>query len=272
MTPNGPVTEQFDAPYGEEAALERRITAPATAAPAPPPDRAYASNRYCFEAGVRSGEIAHVRNGDGEVVFTYRGFATIVPIVAALVAAIVLIAGAAAALFLMFEHRPGSAIVSALLAVIFSGLIAALVPRARVTLSDGEKLSLIIEQESRVAFPRTRFAVKTADGGTIAHLRRNLLSRFARNAWSIDSPADQRGSAFAIEESFWRAIVRKFIGKFDRTREANIRIYHQGVASGVIVRRPDASGEADYLDLAPNASLDRRVAVALATLVFGAEP
>jgi hypothetical protein len=253
-------------------ALERRITAPSAAPPATPPDRAFSTNRYRFEPGVRTGETAHIRNGDGQVIFTYRGFATVVPIVAALVAGIVLVAGAAAAIFLLVEGRPFSAVASAVLAVVFSAVIAALVPRMQITIADGEKTSLVIEQESRVAFPRTRFAVKTADGVTIARLRRNLFSRFARNRWSIDSPASERASAYAIEESFWRAIVRKFVGKFDRTREANIRIYHQGVASAVIVRRPDASAEADYLDLAQNATLDRRVAVALATLVFGAEP
>lgn len=215
---------------------------------------------------------AHIRNGDGQVLLTYRGFASIVTIVAALVAGIVLIAGVAATLFLFAEHHPGAAILALVLSFGFSSFIAALVPRTRVTLYEDETPALLITQQSRVAFPRTSYAVKSADGTTIAILGRNILSRAGRNSWSIDSPADQRGSAFAIEESFWRAIVRKFAGKFNRTQEANIRIYHQGVSSGVIVRRPDQTGEADYLDLASNATIDRRVAVALATLVFGAEP
>lgn len=183
-----------------------------------------------------------------------------------------IVAGVAAMLFLIAEHRGAAAFVSLLLAFGFSGFIAALVPRTRVTLYNGETPALFIMQQSRAAFPRTTYAVRTSEGTTIAMLRRSMLSRLARNSWTIDAPPDQRGSGYAIEESLRRAIVRKFIGKFDRKREANMQIFHQGVSSGLIVRRPDESGEADYLDLAANGTLDRRVAVALATLVFGAEP
>jgi hypothetical protein len=255
--------------------LARRITSPATPATPPTPqmnDRLFSSTRFRFQSGVRAGETVNIRNSDGQVVLTYRGFASVVTIVAALVAGIVLIAGTAAALFLLAEHRPGAAIIAVVLSLAFSAMIAALVPQTRVTLFDGEKPALSIVQQSRVAFPRTTYAVRTPDGATIALLGRSMFSRFGRNSWSIDSPADQRGSAFAVEESLWRAMVRKFAGKFNRTREANIRIYHQGIASGVIVRRPDQTGDADYLDLTANGSLDRRAAVALATLVFGAEP
>lgn len=235
-------------------------------------ERAFNSTRFCFQSGVRAGEPATITNGDGDVLLTYRGFASIVTIVAALVAGIVMITGIAATIFLFAESRPAAAILAAILAIGFSAFIAALVPRTNVTLYAADAPALLISQHSRAAFPSTSFTVKTADGTTIALLRRNILSRLARNSWSIDAPVDQRGTAFAVEESFWRAIVRKFIGKFNRTREANLRIYHNGVASGVIVRRPDHTGEADYLDLAANATLDRRVAVALATLVFGLEP
>lgn len=206
------------------------------------------------------------------MLLTYRGFASIVTIVAALVAGIVLITGIAAAVFLLAEHRIPAAVAVILLGAGFSGFIATLVPRTRVTLYEGDQPALVVAQRSRVAFPTASYAIRTSDGDTIAIIGRNILSRLGRNTWSIDSPADQRGSAFAIEESFWRALVRKFAGKFKKSREANIRIFHQGVAAGVIVRRPDQTGEADYLDLSANGTLDHRVAVALATLVFGAEP
>lgn len=252
--------------------LQRRVTAPAGRTPSAH-DRPFTSTRFKFDSGVRSGETASIRNGDGQVVLTHRGFASAITIVAALVAGIVIVAGIAAALFLVAERRPGTAVISIGLSIAFSTMIAALVPRTRVTLyDDANNPALVIDQHSRVAFPRTTYAIKTPDGATIALLGRSVLSRLGRNSWSIDSPADQRGSAFAVEESFWRAVVRKAIGKFDRSREANLRIYHQGVSSGVIVRRPDQTGEANYLDLSASATLDRRVAVALATLVFGAEP
>ncbi len=193
-------------------------------------------------------------------------------IVAALVAGIVLVAGIGAAVFVLAEHRTGAAITAIILSAGFAGFIAALVPRTRVTLFAGDQPALLVHQQSRFAFPTTSFAIGTPEGETIAVIGRGILSRLGRNRWSIDWPADQHGSAFAIEESFWRAVVRKFIGKFKRSREANIRIFHRGLAAGVIVRRPDQTGEADYLDLSANGSLDHRVAVALATLVFGAEP
>lgn len=235
-------------------------------------DRTFSSTRYRFQTGVHAGETAEIRNGDRQVVLTYRGFATVVNIVAGLVAGIVMVAGIAAALFLLNEHRPVAAGAAAVLSVTFSFIIAALVPETRVMLYEGAIPVLQIVQTSRSAFPATRFAVQTPDGRTIGVLRRSMFSRLARNSWSIDAPPDQRGAGFAVEESFGRALVRKFAGKFSSAREANIRIYDHGIASGLIVRRPDASGETDYLDLPASGTLDRRVAVALATLVFGAEP
>ena len=267
-----PPTDEFDAD-----AIERRITAPSMSSPTMPApaagqSRAFNSTRFCFRSGVRNGEVAQITSGDGETLLTYRGFASVVPIVAALVAGIVMVAGIAATVFLIAEERPGWGLLCALLAIGFSGFIAMLVPQTAVTLYNDDQPALVVAQHSRVAFPRVVYAVNTPDGATIARLRRNIFSRLGRNTWSIDVPADQRGSAFASEESFSRAIVRKFVGKFNRKHEANMRIYHNGVASGVIVRRPDQTGDADYLDMADSATLDRRVAVALATLVFGLEP
>ncbi len=263
MTADGPETEPLD------DAIGRRDTAPASG---PAPDRTFASTRYQFDTGVRAGETATIRDANNEVVLSYRGFATIINIVAALVAGLVMVAGLAATLFLINEHQGGRAAAALLLSILFSLVIAALVPPIRVTIYQGAIPVLHVIQTSRAAFPSMKFSVQTSDFTTIAHLRRSMVSRLARNTWSIDAPADQHGSGFAVEESFWRALVRKVAGKFSRAREANIRIYHQGLAAGLIVRRSDASGDADYLDLAANSTLDRRVAVALATLVFGAEP
>ena len=44
------------------------------------------------------------------------------------------------------------------------------------------------------------------------------------------------------------------------------------VDGGTVIRRPDASGHADVLQMNPSTSLDKRVAVALAVLVLGSEP
>ena len=63
---------------------------------------------------------------------------------------------------------------------------------------------------------------------------------------------------------------RKFAGKFSPRYETNIRITYLDKGTGWIVRRPDSNGEVDVLDIAGD--IDRRLAVALATLILGSEP
>lgn len=233
---------------------------------------AFAASRYQFAPGVRAGEIAAVTDGDGQTLLTYRSFASVVGIVASLVITIVLVAGAAATALLLFDDRTGGAMASALLAVAFAALIAGLVPRTRVTLYGSADPVLRIVQRSRLSFPATTWAVRTPDGTTLATIRKGALSRLATNRWTIATPPDQRGTAYAAEESFGRAVLRKLLGKFKRKFEANMRVIHNGVPAAVIVRRPDERGQADYLEITTGSELDARVAVALATLVFGLEP
>jgi hypothetical protein len=141
-----------------------------------------------------------------------------------------------------------------------------------VTLYDGSKPALTIGERSRFPFPATVYTVKASDGSTLARLERSAISRLGRNRWSIASPPDQRSVAFAVEESFARALKRKLLGKFRRSFESNFVIVNHGTHAGAIIRRPDRRGMYDVLEISPNASIDHRVLVALATLVFGAEP
>lgn len=221
---------------------------------------------------MRAGDPSAIRDGDGHVLLSYRSFASIVGIVGALVAGIVLIAGAAATVFLLAEERRAAAAAAVILSLAFAAGIVALIPRTRVTLYDGSKPALTIVQHSRVPFPFTTYTVQDADGVALGLLRRSALSRLARNKWSISSPPDQQGVGYAIEESLSRALRRKVLGKFRRKYESNLHIIHQGMPAGEIVRRPDGRGEFDLLQLPADSTLDRRVAVALATLVFGSEP
>ncbi len=221
---------------------------------------------------MRFGETAHIRDADGNVVFTYRSFATVVGIVAALVAGIVIIAGLAAMLFLLAEQREGAAGAAIILSLAFAGIIATLVPRTKVTLLEGGKPALVIVQRSRLSFPSSSYEVMTPDGKAIGMLRRSALSRLGRNRWMIAAPPDQRGVAFAVEESLGRALRRKVLGKFNRKYEVDYRIIDHGMPAGEIIRRPDKAGHYDVLQLHSDSALDRRVAVALATLIFGAEP
>lgn len=216
--------------------------------------------------------MAHIRDADGKVLLTYRSFATVIGIVATLVASIVLTAGLAAAIFLLVEKRPAAGAAAIMLALAFSAIISMLVPPIRVTLYDGTRPALSIRERNRFSFPFATFVVCSANGDPVAIVRRSFFARFGRNRWTVAIPPTQPRAAWATEESLRRAIVRKLAGKFSRSREANVRIFHQGTAAGVIVRRPDMSGETDYLDLTAGGGLDRRVAVALATLIFGLEP
>ena len=64
--------------------------------------------------------------------------------------------------------------------------------------------------------------------------------------------------------------MRKFAGKFSPRYQSNIGIRYLDADVGWIRRRPDGNGEVDVLELAGD--IDRRLAIALATLILGSEP
>jgi hypothetical protein len=97
-----------------------------------------------------------------------------------------------------------------------------------------------------------------------------VWSRLGRNRWDILNSHDDRPIGYAVEESLSRAWLRKFAGKFNPRHQTNVRINYLGKGTGWIVRRPDSNGDVDVLDIAGD--IDRRVAVALATLILGSEP
>lgn len=232
--------------------------------PAPGP---FAHIEYQFTTGLRSGETAHVRGAGGEVLLTYRSFAGVIGIVAALVAGIVAIAGIASALFLFAGGAPLRAAVALVLTVVFTAFIALLAPRTNVTLYDGGQPALTIAQRS--IFPAATYVIATPNGARLADVRKSPLSRLGRNRWTILH--DGRYLGEAAEPSFLGALVRKLYGKFSRRFETDVLITHGGVEAGRILRRPDAAGRMDVLEVVSDA-LDRRVLVAVATLILGREP
>lgn len=234
--------------------------------PPPPPAAAplgpFSATRYRFSTGLRAGEVAAIRGEDGKVLLSYRSFASVVGIVATLVSGIVLLAGLAAVLFLVAEGAPLRAMAALVLTVTFASFIAMLVPRVNVTLYDEHHPALTIWQ--RTLFPSAAYVVATPNGATLAEVRKTFFSRLGRNRWTITQ--DGRFLGEAVEESLGAALLRKFLGKFHRRFETNLSITHGGLETGRILRR-----EGDVLELTSDA-LDRRVAVALATLVLGREP
>lgn len=212
-------------------------------------------------SGLRAGETALVRDDGGNVVLTYRSFASVVGIVAALVSGIVFVAGAAATLFLLAEGAPLRALAVLALTIAFSVSIALLMPRAHVTLYDSAgQPALTIEQRS--AFPSASYVVGTPDNKELAILRHHFLARLGRNRWRVGADSD------AVEESLSRAFTRKLLGKFSRRFEANIRIRRYGAPAGTIIRR---GANKDALELVAG-TIDPRIALALATVILGSEP
>ena len=211
-----------------------------------------------------AGETVRIRDDEGNTLFTYRSFASVIGIVAALVASIVVIAGVAATLFLLAEHNGATALVALGLSLFFALVIVALVPPVNVTLFNDSSPALTIAQKSRSSFPSVTFAVVTPDGSPVGVLRKSIFSRLGRNRWRIDT------GGYAVEESLSRALLRKIAGKFSRRYEANMVVYAPYEVARII-RRPDAHGDVDVLEITGNGA-DRRMLVALATLVLGSEP
>ena len=242
------------------------------ASPAAVPAPAFAHLRFQFTTGVPAGEKATIRDGAGSLLFSYRSFASAVGIVATLVASVVLLAGAAGVLFLLIEGRLFPALVALMMSGIFAVVIILLVPPSGVTLYDGSQPALTIAQQTKFSFPNVTWTVNTADGQLVGRVRRSFLSRLGRDRWIVMGPSDAGPTGSALEESLGRALLRKVAGKFTAQQQSNLRIRYAGSDAGTVQRRPTGDGAADLLVLTPNCPLDRRLAVALATLVLGSEP
>lgn len=240
--------------------------APVAAAPLPHAPPAQQPKRFQFTTGLPAGETARIRDEHGNDAYAYRSFASVIGIVASLMAAIVVVSGVAATAFLLVEGHPLTAIAAFVLGIFFALLIVMLVPPVSVTLFNSDAPAVTISQRSRTSFPSATYAVVTPDGHTLAFLRKTLLSRLGRNRWTILDPSG-RELGTAVEESAGRAFARKFLGKFDRQFEADVRIEAGGRPAGSILRR----SERDVLQITGDA-IDDRVLIALATLVLAAEP
>ena len=232
-----------------------------------PPFGAFASTEYRFATGLRAGETVQVRGANDQVLLTHRSFASIVGVIAVFLAGLVAVAGAAGVLLLFYQGAPLRAIVATVLTIAFALCIAMLVPRTSVTLFEENRPALTIAQ--RKVFPSATYAVTTPNGAQLAELRKSVFSRLGRNRWTVVH--DGRYLGEAREESLGGALLRKFFGKWSRRFETNVVLTYGGVETGRIIRRPDDSGRVDVLYVTSDA-LDRRVAVALATMILGREP
>ena len=270
------VSAFLDAPAPLECPTEPMPNPLAGPTRRPPPEAplpsAFAHTRFQFTSGVPAGEKATIRDRAGTVLFTYRSFASVVSIVATLVASVVLLAGAAGVLFLLMEGRLFPALLAMMMSGVFAVVIILLIPPSRVTLYDGPQPALTIAQLTKFSLPNVTWTVSTPDGQLVGRIRRSFFSRLGRDRWIVMGPSDAGPTGTALEESLIDALQRKLAGKFHPRYQSNLGIRYAGSNAGTIQRRPSAHGAADVLDLAPNCPLDPRVAVALATLVLGSEP
>jgi hypothetical protein len=136
-----------------------------------------------------------------------------------------------------------------------------------VTLYDNAQPALTITQRS--TFPASRYVIATPNGAQLAEIRKSPFSRLGRHRWTILH--DGRYVGEAAESSFFGALVRKLYGKFSRRFETDVIVTHGGVAAARILRRPDTAGRIDVLEILSD-TVDRRVLVAVATLILGREP
>ncbi|HXH38741.1 MAG TPA: hypothetical protein VNN08_08945, partial [Thermoanaerobaculia bacterium] len=238
----------------------------------PPPTAAFDRSRFQFMSGVPAGETAYIRAEDGNALLSYRSFASVVGVIAALMTVVVISAGLAGTLFLLMDHRLLPALAALILSTAFAAMIVVLIPATHVTIFDAGAPAITISQQSSVNFPSVTYLVALPNGTPIARIARSFFSRFGRNRWLLWSADDFAPRGQAVEESLRRALMRKALGKFAPVYQSNLRITWNGQEAGWIVRRPDAVGHVDRLDLNPASPLDRRAAVALAVLVLGSEP
>jgi hypothetical protein len=217
---------------------------PPLPAPKPALTASLDRTRFQFMSGIPSGETAYIRGDDGIAVLSYRSFASVVGVMAALMSAIVLAAGTAGMLFLLWEHRPFPAIAALMLSAAFSAMIVMLVPATNVTIFDGGAPAITIAQQSSVSLPRVTYVVGDSDGKPIARIARSFFSRFGRNRWTILDIDNAAPRGMAIEESLAHALVRKILGKFAPAYQSNVRITWNGQEAGWIIRRPGADAVA----------------------------
>jgi hypothetical protein len=223
---------------------------------------AFANTVFHFTTGLHAGETATVRGATGETLLTYRAFASIVGVIAAFVSGIVAAAGVAATLLLLYEHSFRRALIALAMTFAFSVVIALLAPRTQVTLFEESNPALTIAQ--RTIFPTAVYVVSAPNGAPLAELRKSFVSRLGRNRWRVFQ--NGRLIAEARESSLVGAMLRKLLGKFSRAFETDVDVTSGGLPVAHIHRRTR-----DVLQVTSDA-IDRRVLVALATLVLGREP
>lgn len=226
--------------------------------------------RYLIDVAAPDRDRATVRNEAEQPLFYFRRHTDLVGCVAAVMAGIVVVAGAAASVILVSESSVFPALLAVALMVAFAAVILWLVPRKHFYIYDDpamKHVALLAWQESRFSFPSLRYSARLGDGTVLAGFERRASSRLGRHRWWI---YDRHGSPVgsATESSLVRAFFHNFLGSLFGIFRSDFRIVANGRPVGVV--RLDA-GPLDrrILDLNedPHATFDRRIALVLAVII-----
>lgn len=230
---------------------------------------------YVLDVSVPYGEQSTVRDEDGEPLFYYRRPVNLVGFVAGLVAGFIFLAGLASTIFLTIDRRIIPAALALVLTAVFFTIVLLLVPRRHIYLYKDESMTsvaLMLWQETRLSFPILRFTARAPDGTMIGCFTKSAFSSLGRHRWAIFDRMGVARIGHAVEDSFWRAMVRKVLGSFFGMLRTNFLLFMNGQQVGVIDRRTTPL-DRYFLDLRGEGGeqVDRRVALALAVLIDGLE-
>jgi hypothetical protein len=235
----------------------------------------FQSSRFIVPGPARGIPVA-VSDEEGRPLLRLLGFAAVGGIVSFFVAATVIVASLAATIFLLSDGRFLSALVALALSGGFLVAIWRLLSHLEVPVFGDDSLErrvVTLTQISQLTFPGTKFLVSDSSGREIGKLRFSGWSRIGRHRWTL-LDAQDRHIATATEDSWGRAMLRKLLGKFRPEFETNLEIRSDDKVIGTITRRKEEGTNRGLVDVSAdqNDIVDRRLAAALAILVFGLEP
>lgn len=231
--------------------------------------------RFLIDSRIARGELMTIRDEHREPLFFFRPHVTLISFVANLLAAIIVLTGVAACIFLAWEGRVVPAGAAVALTVVFSAVIISLAPRRFIHVfgdAAATARELSVWEENRLPFPVSRFSGRGGDGAVFAVFeKRNMNPLGRRRWWVLDRRNDSR-IGYAVEDSLVRSLARKAVGNFFSALRPNYTLY-VGVRRCGFVDRRSEGGEHVVLDLSddPGSTLDRRIALALALLITAVE-
>lgn len=164
-----------------------------------------------------------------------------------------------------------------MLAGIFGGLAAflgvaiALSPKRHTSVYHDESLGkalLVVEQDKKFQPIIATYTVRDDKGKVLARLRKNYLFNLIRKRWLMTGP-DGREILTAMEDSIWKAALRRFLGPMLGLLRTNFILIDGGGDQIGEFNRKMTLLDKYVLDLTadPERNLDRRLALAVSVML-----